>query len=256
MRHKQHAAPIDPITMEVVRHKLDGISNEMEATLLRSSFSPIVKEGQDASASLFNVEGETLSQACATPIHLGTLIPIVRTFIKTFGIEAMQADDIYIMNDPYLGATHLPDIGLVAPVVFHGRPIAFAAAMTHHQDIGGMTPGSVPTMATELIQEGIRIPPLKLRDRGVMNETLVKMLRANVRIPEMFMGDLNAQIAACQTGVRRLNELISKYGTQHFMGICDELLNRSEEMTRESIGRIPEGTYRYSDQMDNDGIEF
>src|SRR4249920_847303 len=168
---------VDPITLEVLRNKLDGIANEMQLTLVRSAFSAIVKEGLDASASLFTLQGETLAQAIAIPIHLATLIPCVARFLIEFPIEEMRDGDIYCMNDPYLGGTHLPDIAVVMPVFARGRPIAFAATMTHHQDVGGMAPGSVPTNATEIFQEGIRIPPLKLRDAGTMNETLVKMLR-------------------------------------------------------------------------------
>ena len=188
---------LDPITLEVVRNKLDGIANEMQSTLLRSSFSTVVKEGLDASASLFTADGETLSQAIAIPIHLATLIPIVLTMIEKFPRETMREGDIYIMNDPYLGGTHLPDIAIVMPVFHREQLVAFSAAMTHHQDVGGMSPGSVPPNATEIYQEGIRIPPLKLREAGVYNETLLDMLKLNVRISEMFMGDLGAQIAAC-----------------------------------------------------------
>lgn len=250
------ADALDPITVEVVRHKLDGIANEMEQTLLRSSFSPIVKEGLDASASLFTVTGETLAQACAIPIHLATLIPCVQTILSEYPLGTMREGDIYIMNDPYLGGTHLPDIALVMPIFHRGRPIALSAAMTHHQDVGGMTPGSVPTNATEIFQEGLRIPPLKLREAGVMNETLVRMLRLNVRIPDTVMGDLNAQIAACQMGARRLDALAETYGHNLLATIFAELLDRSERMTREVLRQIPEGTYRYVDWLDNDGIEL
>ena len=194
---------LDPITVEVTRHKLEGIANEMQSTLLRSSFSPIVKEGLDASASLFTVAGETLAQACAIPIHLATLIPCVKRILTTFPMAEMRQGDIYIMNDPYLGGTHLPDIAIIMPVFHRGRPIAFSAAMTHHQDVGGMAPGSVPTSATEVFQEGIRIPPLKFHEAGRPNDTLIKMLRQNVRIPDTFMGDINAQIAACTIGADR-----------------------------------------------------
>src|SRR5690625_5080001 len=154
---------LDPITTEVIRNKLEGIANEMQLTLLHSSFSPIVREGLDASASLFKASGESLAQAIAIPIHLATLIPIVKKIINEFPGSEMQDGDIYIMNDPYLGGTHLPDIGVVMPVLSGGEIIAFSATMTHHQDIGGMTPGSVPTNATEIFQEGLRIPPIKLR---------------------------------------------------------------------------------------------
>lgn len=144
----------DPITLEVVRNKLDGIANEMQSTLVRSSFSPIVKEGLDASASLFTLEGETLAQATAIPIHLATLIPVVRTVIGKFPSGTMREGDIYIMNDPYHGGTHLPDIALVMPIFSRGRPIAFSAAMTHHQDVGGMSPGSVPRTQPKSTRKG------------------------------------------------------------------------------------------------------
>ncbi|MGE0716817.1 MAG: hydantoinase B/oxoprolinase family protein [Alphaproteobacteria bacterium] len=247
---------LDPITVEVVRHKLDGIANEMESTLLRSSFSPIVKEGMDASASLFTVEGETLAQALAVPIHLATLIPIVQTLLKEFPLASMKEGDVYVMNDPYLGGTHLPDIAIVVPVMHGGRPIALSATMTHHQDVGGMTPGSIPTNATEIFQEGLRIPPLKLRDAGVMNDTLVKMMRLNVRIPDVLMGDIYAQIAACQIGARRIAALADTYGDNMLAQIFAELLERSEAMTRDALRAIPAGTYRYVDYLDNDGIEL
>lgn len=249
-------AQLDPITTEVVRHKLEGIANEMESTLLRSSFSPIVKEGLDASAALFTIAGETLAQACAVPIHLATLIPIVETLLKEYPLDIMKDGDVYIMNDPYLGGTHLPDIALVMPIFYQGRPIALSATMTHHQDVGGMTPGSIPTNATEIFQEGLRIPPLKLRDAGTMNETLVKMIRLNVRIPDTVMGDLNAQIAGCQIGARRLVDLADNYGHNHLHAIFQELLDRSEAMTRDALRQIPQGSYRYHDFLDNDGIEL
>ncbi|NKC16320.1 MAG: hypothetical protein GKR94_30175 [Gammaproteobacteria bacterium] len=200
------AAGLDPITLEVVRNKLDGIANEMQSTLLRSSFSTVVKEGLDASASLFTVEGETLAQAIAIPIHLATLLPIVQTLLNKFPVNAMAAGDLFSMNDPYLGGTHLPGIAIVMPA-FHGaRVIALSAAITHHQNVGGMAPGSVPPNATDIYQEGIRIPPLKLRAAGVINGTLMGLLKLNVRVPEMFLGDPGAQIAACTVAARRLDE--------------------------------------------------
>ena len=244
----------DPITLEVVRNKLDGIANEMQSTLVRSSFSPIVKEGLDASASLFTLEGETLAQATAIPIHLATLIPVVRTMIEKFPVGTMREGDIYIMNDPYSGGTHLPDIALVMPIFSRGRPIAFSAAMTHHQDVGGMSPGSVPPNATEIYQEGIRIPPLKFRDGNEVNQTLVDLLTLNVRVPETFMGDLNAQVAACSIGARRMGELAERYGSNHLPAIAEALLSRSERLARRGVERIPDGRYHYVDWLDNDGV--
>jgi N-methylhydantoinase B/oxoprolinase/acetone carboxylase alpha subunit len=247
---------LDPITVEVTRHKLDGIANEMQSTLLRSSFSPIVKEGLDASAGLFTADGATLSQACAIPIHLATLIPGVETAMKTWPADTMRTGDVYALNDPYLGGTHLPDIMVIQPIFHGGRIIAFSAAITHHQDMGGLSAGSVPTHATEIFQEGLRIPPLKLYDAGVLNETLVAMIRQNVRIPDTVMGDVFAQVAATNVGARRLGELADRIGTDTAANIFDELLERSERMTRKSLSQIPPGTYRYVDFLDNDGIEL
>lgn len=245
---------LDPITVEVTRHKLDGIAGEMQSTLLRSSFSPIVKEGLDASAGLFTAGGATLSQACAIPIHLATLIPGVETAMRTWPAPTMRPGDVYALNDPYLGGTHLPDIMVIQPVFHGGRIVAFSAAITHHQDMGGLSAGSVPTHATEIFQEGLRIPPLKLYDAGVLNETLVAMIRQNVRIPDTVMGDVFAQVAATHVGARRLGELADRLGTQAATAIFDELLDRSERMTRASLAAIPPGTYRSVDVLDNDGI--
>jgi len=247
---------IDPITTEVIRNKLEGIANEMELTLLRSSFSPIVKEGLDTSASLFTVSGETLAQACAIPVHLATLIPALHTMIGKYPIATMREGDAFILNDPYCGGTHLPDIAIMTPVFKDGRVIALTATMTHHGDVGGYSPGSLPPNATEIYQEGLRIPALRFREAGEYNETLVAILRQNTRMPDTLMGDLNAQLAACTVGGRRLQELAAQYGTDFVMAVFEELLDRSEIMTRAALREIPEGTYRYVDYLDNDGIDL
>src|SRR5690606_32321171 len=207
-------------------------------------------------ASLIMISRDTLAQACAVPIHLATLIPIVKTRLKTFPLEKMKEGDVYIMNDPYLGGTHLPDIAIIMPIFHEGQVIAMSAAMTHHQDVGGMTPGSIPTNATEIYQEGIRIPPLKLMDAGVLNHTLVSLLKLNVRIPETFMCDINAQIAACHIGARRMIELAALYGTDTLHAIARELFSRSEQLTRAELRVIPDGKYQYVDYLDNDGIDL
>ena len=245
---------LDPIAVEVIRNKLEGIANEMQHSLLRSAFSPIVKEGLDASASLFTLGGETLAQSISIPIHLGTLIPIVGEILKRNPVETLAEGDIFIMNDPYLGGTHLPDIAIIMPVFVDGRLLGLSATMAHHQDVGGMTPGSVPTNATEIFQEGIRIPPLKLASAGKIDENLMQILRLNVRLPDLFMGDINAQIAACNVGRRRLRELCANYDHQFLSAVFKSLLDRSEVMTRDALGRIPAGEYHYTDYLDNDGI--
>ena len=247
---------VDPFTAEVVRYKLEGIANEMCTTILRSAFSPIVKEGRDASACLFTPEGSSLAQSSSIPIHLATLIPAVAEILKVYPPSTMQDGDVYILNDPYCGGTHLPDIAAVVPVFHRGRVIALGATMVHHQDVGGMTAGSVPPNATEIFQEGIRIPALKLREAGRPNETLIAMLRQNVRVPDMFMGDLNAQIAACNLCSRRLIDVADGYGDNLLTAIYDELLSRSEALTRQALGTLPQGTFHHVDFLDNDGIEL
>lgn len=248
---------MDPVTIEVTRNKLDSIADEMEWTLLSASFSPIVKEGLDASAALFLPDGTTLAQACAIPIHLGSLIPSVGNIIRVFPIETMRDGDVYCMNDPYAGGTHIPDVAVVMPVFHHGQVIALSVTMTHHQDIGGMAPGSVPTNATEIYQEGLRIPALKLMSDGRYNETLIQLIRLNVRTPDYFMGDLNAQIAACTVGARRIRELADKVGgSESFVQITDTLIKRSEMLTREALLKLPRGTYRSVDYIDNDGVDL
>ena len=247
---------LDPITVEVIRNKLDGIANEMELTLVRSAFSTIVKEGLDASASIFTLNGETLAQAIAIPIHLVTLLPMVRHLLEKYPVASMKEGDAFVMNDPYLGGTHLPDIAVMMPVFHQGQPIAISATMTHHQDVGGMAPGSTPTNATEIFQEGLRIPLLKLMDQGVLNPTFMAMLKRNVRIPEIVTGDLMAEISACSIGARRLKELGEIYGGNFLISVFDELLDRSEKMTQAALRRIPNGSYTYTDYLDNDGVDL
>jgi N-methylhydantoinase B len=247
---------LDPITLEVLRNKLDGVANEMQLTLVRSAFSAIVKEGLDASASLFTLQGETLAQALAIPVHLGALTPMVGRLLDSVPLDAMGEGDIWILNDTYLGGTHLPDIAIMMPVFAHHEVIAISAAMTHHQDVGGMAPGSTPTNATEIFQEGLRIPLLQFRRGNTLNGTLLAMLRQNVRLPDVLIGDINAQVAACTTGARRLGELAKSFGRNELLALFAELLNRSEALTRQALRRLPMGTYRHVDYLDNDGIEL
>jgi len=247
---------IDPITLEVVRNRLAVIADEMEEILLRSSYSPIVKEGLDASAALFTIGGETLAQSVAIPIHLGTLVPAVRRIIAEFPLDQMHPDDAYAMNDPYDGGTHLPDVIMVVPIFAGNRVVALSTTLTHHQEMGGKTAGSVPTDATEIFQEGIIIPPLKFIDRGAPNETLHRLWARNLRIPDVVFGDLRAQVAACRAGGRRVQALVSDLGVDSSLSLFDALLNNAERLTRARIAEIPDGTYTFTDYLDNDGVEL
>jgi N-methylhydantoinase B/oxoprolinase/acetone carboxylase alpha subunit len=247
---------VDPVTAEIVRYKLEGIANEMNTTILRSAFSPIVKEGRDASASIFTPTGEPLAQSSSIPIHLATLIPAVGRILETYPVHTMREGDVFILNDPYCGGTHLPDIAIAAPAFHGGRVVAIGATMVHHQDVGGMTAGSVPPNATDIFQEGIRIPALKLQDAGHPNDTLIRMLRQNVRVPDMFMGDLNAQIAASTICARRMHDVAESCGDNLLAAIYQELIQRSETLTRQALRTLPQGTFRHVDFLDNDGIDL
>jgi N-methylhydantoinase B/oxoprolinase/acetone carboxylase alpha subunit len=256
MSNKLEAGGFDLVTLEVLRHRLDCIAEEMETTLLKSSCSPIVKEGLDASASLFTLAGATLAQACAIPVHLGTLIPAVGEIIRAFPVAAMRPGDVYLLNDPYCGGTHLPDFAVVMPVFAGARAIALAATMTHHQDVGGKTAGSVPTDSTEIYQEGLRVPAVQWARAGSFDETLTRILCLNVRIPEIFLGDLHAQVAACRIAGVRLGETARKLGDNTLLEAFQLLLDRSEAMTRDALRRLPRGTWRHVDYLDNDGIDL
>ena len=245
---------IDPILLEVLRNRLDAIADEMELTLLKSAASPIVKEGLDASAALFNAKGETIAQAAAIPVHLGALQFAAQRIVRAFPPETMREGDAFLLNDPYDGGTHLPDITLAVPVFADGRAVALACTMCHHQDVGGRTPGSVPTDATELYQEGVIIPPTRLFRAGVLDENLFGVLARNVRLPDVFTGDLMAQVAAGRLGGLRLRELFEAHGVATVLRYIDELLDRAETLTRREIEAIPDGEYSFADHLDDDGV--
>ena len=247
---------MDPILLEVLRNKFDAIADEMEIALLKSACSSIVKEGIDASAALFDANGDTVAQATSIPIHLGALIFAVKRILRTFPPAQMAEGDLYLLNDPYDGGTHLPDLILVVPIIAGGRTVALACTMCHHQEMGGKTPGSIPTDATEIYQEGLIIPPCRLARNGQMDETLLEIIRRNVRIPDIIMGDLMAQVAAGRLGGARMLELFARYGVEEALKAIGELYARSEVMTRRHIEALPDGTYRFADYLDNDGIDL
>jgi len=184
------------------------------------------------------------------------IIPAVRTFVQLFPPDGMREGDVYVLNDPFQGGTHLPDLVMSMPVFHEGTPIAIATAITHHQDMGGRSPGSTPADSTEIFQEGLRIPPMKFHDAGRPNETLLKIIERNVRIPEVVIGDLDGQLAACHVARTRILDLVDQLGRDTFTRCTQELLDRAERLTRESIERIPDGTYRFVDYLDNDGVDL
>lgn len=248
------ASAIDPITLEIVRNRLDVVAAEMEGTLIRSAFSVVLKEGADCSCALFTVDGETMAQSVALPQHLGVLASTVKSLLRAFPAETMEEGDIFIMNDPYDGGTHLPDITVLTPVIYEGRPVAMAVSMAHHSDLGGIAIGSLPPDATELFQEGVVLPPTKLMSKGVYDRQILNIILKNVRMPAYLQADLGAQIASVRVGEARFKELCEQLTAEGVLAYVAEMMARAEALTRAKIEEIPDGTYRFVDYLDNDGI--
>jgi N-methylhydantoinase B len=247
---------IDPITLEVLRHRLDAIADNMETTLIRVATSPSVKEASDCSVALFDIAGNTIAQGLAIPVHLGSLSPAVRALIAKYPPRSLDAGDMLIMNDPYGGGQHNPDIIVAVPVFFRDEAVALAVSLAHHQDVGGRTPGSNPTDATDIFEEGLCIPPLKLVERGQLSEPVEALIRANVRRPDLLFGDLSAQMACGRAAADELVALFEAYGRDMMLGAMTELLDRAESYTRSLIAAIPDGTYTFTDWLDNDGLDL
>ena len=247
---------VDAISLEVLKNMFISVSEEMGVALLRTAYSPNIKERRDFSCAVFNPGGEMVAQAAHVPVHLGAMPASVQAALDTFP-NALRDGDIVILNDPYLGGTHLPDITLVAPVYanVNGEKtlVGFVANRGHHADVGGMTPGSLP-LSTELYQEGTIIPPIKLAKGGRLNQEVIQLICRNSRTPEERKGDLAAQMASMRVGVRRLQEVVARYGIEDTLEHMDALLDYSERVTRQAIQRIPNGTYRVTDYMDDDGL--
>lgn len=240
----------DPIELELFKNIFVSISEEMGAVLERTSLSPNIKERKDFSCALFNQKGETFAQGSHIPVHLGAMPLSVQACLKAINFDE---GDLVILNDPYRGGTHLPDITCISPVFIRKKLTFFVANRAHHSDVGGMTPGSMP-LATEIYQEGLIIPPLKIVKRGKLNIYLLNFILANVRTPDERKGDLLAQIAANNKGKQRLEEIIKKYGLKKILQHTRLIQLYAEKILRETIKDIPDGTYAFADYMDDDGI--
>ena len=234
----------DPIELAIFKSTFHSITEEMGAALRRTAFSPNIKERRDYSSAIFDAAGNIIAMGDDMPVHLGSMPMSVRAVLNKLTLEE---GDIAILNDPYDGGTHLPDITLVIPY----GPF-YAANRAHHADVGGMYPGSMG-LCREIWQEGIRIPPVKLVAEGVLNEPLLKLLLNNVRTPKEREGDLTAQIGACRIGIQRLEEMTAKYGLERMQRNVVALLNHSEELMRQELASWPVGTYTAEDFLDNDG---
>jgi N-methylhydantoinase B len=242
----------DPIELSIFKSAFHSISEEMGAALRRTSFSPNIKERRDYSSAVFDGAGQVIAMGDDMPVHLGSMPMSVRAALDQLTLEA---GDIAILNDPYDGGTHLPDITLVVPVFVPGKEEAafFVANRAHHADVGGMYPGSMG-LCREIYQEGVRIPPLKLYAGGALNKPLLRLILNNVRTPREREGDLTAQIGACRIGAQRVRELVAKYGFERVQGNAAGLLDHSEELMKAELESFPEGEFSAEDFLDSDGI--
>ena len=247
---------VDPISLEVFKNLFTSVGEEMGVALQRTAYSPNIKERRDFSCALFDPQGQMVAQAAHVPVHLGAMPASVKAAIDSFA-GSFGSGDVAILNDPYLGGTHLPDITMVAPVFVEDgaqrRLAGFVSNRGHHADVGGMTPGSLP-LSTELYQEGTIIPPLKLSRRGRLNREVVQLICRNSRTPDERKGDLAAQLASIHVGERRLQEIVARYGLETVHEHMGSLLDYSERLARAAIARIPDGSYSYLDYMDDDGF--
>jgi N-methylhydantoinase B len=245
---------IDPITFEVLRNAFDAISDEMAYTVVRSARSTMIKDCMDFSAALCSADGDLIAQAVTIPLMMCAIPDALRAILRKFGDDIAPGDCI-ILSDPYEGGSHLPDIFMFTPVFVDERLIAFSATCAHHADVGGMTPGSGSSDATEIFQEGIRIPVVKLYDAGHLNQPLIETLERNVRFPSMYRGDLEAQRAACLSGEREFLNLVRRYGADTLTDCIGALLDYAERLCRSEIEDFPDGIYEFTDFIDEDGLD-
>jgi N-methylhydantoinase B/oxoprolinase/acetone carboxylase alpha subunit len=241
---------VDPIELELFKNVFVAVSEEMAAVLGRTALSPNIKERKDFSCALFDASGGTLAQGSYIPVHLGAMPLSVQAALAAVPFEP---GDLVILNDPYRGGTHLPDITCISPIFLNGRLAFFVANRAHHSDVGGMTPGSMP-LATELYQEGLIIPPLKLYARGRLNKGVFDLLLANVRTPDERRGDLLAQVAANEVGRSRLVEAVGRFGASKVRLYAGLVQDYAETFLRQALRGLPNGAYAFADRLDDDGI--
>ena len=242
----------DPVQLEIFKSLFHAIAEEMGATLKRTAFSPNIKERRDYSCAVFDHRGDMVAQGDHMPVHLGSMPLSVKAAIEN---REIGPGDMVILNDPYKGGTHLPDLTLVSGVFSKRKLLFYVACRAHQSDVGGMSPGSMP-LAEEIYQEGLRIPPVKFMSNGKINRDVWDMVLANVRTPEEREGDLAAMVGANRTGEQRLMEIASKYGWNVVSRYVTAILDYSERMTRGAISNIPDGIYEAEDFLDDDGIGY
>jgi N-methylhydantoinase B len=249
-----HDSVLDPVRLELIRYSLDAIADEMAVALVRTASSINVKATMDMCCALCDADGRLIVQGLTLPTHLGSIPAAMAAVRRKYGDDLRQGD-VVILNDPYDGGSHLPDIFAFKPIFHRGEHIAWAVSEAHHLDIGGMTAGGNGCEATEIYQEGLRIPPLKLYDAGRQSDVLVTLIRTNVRVPGHVLGDIRAQVAACATGERALLKLVDRYGLDEVRRYSEALLDLSERYARAAIAAMPDGAYQFTDHLDSDGLD-
>ena len=245
---------LDPITFAVIKSALDSIVDEMAHTVMRTARSPIVRDVLDYSTTLCDAEGRIVTQAKTVALHLGAVPDAMAVVLPEFAGD-LNPGDVIILNDPYHGGMHLPDIFMIKPIFHAGRLQGFSVVIAHHCDMGGRVPGSNASDSTEIFQEGLRIPPTKLYERDVPNRTLFRLIETNVRLPVLVRGDLQAQLAACCIGERAFVALLDRYGIAETQGYLAALIDYAERLTRGAIAGWPKGTWHFTDHIDDDGFD-
>ncbi|HSV81841.1 MAG TPA: hydantoinase B/oxoprolinase family protein [Ramlibacter sp.] len=244
---------IDPIRLELVKNAIGSVVDEMILTMVRIAYSSIMKDTMDMSSAFCDRQGRLIAQGLSVPLHLGSIPDAMDALLSEYG-DKLAPGDVVITNDPYQGGMHLPDIFMFKPVFVAGRLLGYAVLVAHHNDVGGRVPGSSAADSTEIFQEGLQIPLLKLHEAGKPNATLTAMIARNVRVPETVLGDLEAQAAACRIAERGMAALAERYGVEELESCFEALLDYSERESRRVISQIPDGTYTYTDYIDDDGV--
>ena len=247
---------LDPIRLEIIANGLRSIADECFVALMRSSYSTNIKERKDHSIAIVDLKGRLVVQAALTlPLHIASMGGLMQCVLEKFG-DDIHEGDIFVANDPHTaGGTHLPDINYAMPVFIDGKIVAFICNIAHHADIGGMVPGSMAGGMSEIYQEGLRIPVVRLFNKGVLQQDIMDILMLNVRVPEERQGDHNAQIASCRLGERRFKEVVEVHGLDAVLTAFDEIISRTYKRMKDTIAQIPDGVYEFKDYMDSDGLE-
>ena len=248
------AATRDPVLFELFKNAVHSIADEMALTVVRTTYSGVLKDNMDFSTAFCSADGRLVAQGLTLPGHLGSIPSALGAVLDRYG-DTIRQGDVYCLNDPYEGGMHLPDLFVFQPVFHEGVHVAFAAVICHHVDTGGRVPGSNAADSTEIYQEGLRIPATRLYDRGEPNETLFRIIEKNVRAPTLYFGDLRAQLSACHIADGQFIDVIERHGRDVVLELMDQLIDYAERMARDAISKLPDGTVSFEDWIDDDGVD-